>query len=125
MGSQSDYSVMKDCEKILKLLKVKYQTLIVSAHRTPKRMFQFAETAEKNGFGVIVAGAGGAAHLAGMVASLTTLPVLGVPMETKKGDMKLKALKKSKNKSTTRKLKRVSLFELQNSPKALLFRARA
>ena len=84
MGSQSDYSVMKDCEKILKLLKVKYQTLIVSAHRTPKRMFQFAETAEKNGYGVIVAGAGGAAHLAGMVASLTTLPVLGVPMETKK-----------------------------------------
>ena len=84
MGSQSDYSVMKDCEKILKLLKVKHQTLIVSAHRTPNRMFQFAETAEKNGFGVIVAGAGGAAHLAGMVASLTTLPVLGVPMETKK-----------------------------------------
>ena len=84
MGSQSDYSIMKDCEKILKLLKVKYQTLIVSAHRTPKRMFQFAETAEKNGFGVIVAGAGGAAHLAGMVASLTTLPVLGVPMDTKK-----------------------------------------
>ena len=84
MGSQSDYSVMKDCEKILKLLKVNYQTLIVSAHRTPKRMFQFAETAEKNGFGVIIAGAGGAAHLAGMVASLTTLPVLGVPMETKK-----------------------------------------
>ena len=84
MGSQSDYSIMKDCEKILKLLKVKYQTLIISAHRTPKRMFQFAETAEKNGFGVIVAGAGGAAHLAGMVASLTTLPVLGVPMDTKK-----------------------------------------
>ena len=84
MGSQSDYSIMKECEKILKLLKVKYQTLIVSAHRTPKRMFQFAETAEKNGFGVIVAGAGGAAHLAGMVASLTTLPVLGVPMNTKK-----------------------------------------
>ena len=84
MGSHSDYSVMKDCEKILKLLKVKYQTLIVSAHRTPKRMFQFAEKAKKNGFGVIVAGAGGAAHLAGMVASLTTLPVLGVPMETKK-----------------------------------------
>ena len=84
MGSQSDYSVMKDCENILKLLKVKFQTLIVSAHRTPKRMFHFAETAEKNGFGVIIAGAGGAAHLAGMVASLTTLPVLGVPMETKK-----------------------------------------
>ena len=84
MGSQSDYSVMKDCEKILKLLKIKYQTLIVSAHRTPNRMFKFAETAEKNGFGAIIAGAGGAAHLAGMVASLTTLPVLGVPMETKK-----------------------------------------
>ena len=84
MGSQSDYTVMKECEKILKLLKVKYQTLIVSAHRTPKRMFQFAEKAKKNGFGVIVAGAGGAAHLAGMVASLTTLPVLGVPIETKK-----------------------------------------
>ena len=83
MGSQSDYIVMKDCEKILKLLRVKYQTLIVSAHRTPKRMFNFAETAEKNGFGVIIAGAGGAAHLAGMVASLTTLPVLGVPMESK------------------------------------------
>ena len=94
MGSQSDYSVMKDCEKILKLLKVKYQTLIVSAHRTPKRMFQFAETAEKNGFGVIVAGAGGAAHLAGMVASLSTLPVLGVPMETKKMlDVKLKLIR--------------------------------
>ena len=84
MGSQSDYPIMKECEKILKLLKVKYQTLIVSAHRTPKRMFRFAETAEKNGFGVIVSGAGGAAHLPGMVASLTTLPVLGVPIETKK-----------------------------------------
>ena len=84
MGSQSDYPVMRDCEKSLKILKVKHQVLIVSAHRTPKRMFQFAEEAEKNGFGVIVAGAGGAAHLAGMVASLTTLPVLGVPIETKK-----------------------------------------
>ena len=80
MGSQSDYSIMKDCEKILKLLKVKYQTLIVSAHRTPKRMFQFAETAEKNGFGVIVAGAGGAAHLPGMIASHTVIPVIGVPI---------------------------------------------
>ena len=84
MGSQSDYPIMKDCEKILKILKIKYQVLIVSAHRTPKRMFQFAESAEKNGFGVIVSGAGGAAHLSGMVASLTTLPVLGVPMETRK-----------------------------------------
>ena len=84
MGSQSDYFAMKECEKILKILKVKFQVLIVSAHRTPQRMFQFAESAEKNGFGVIIAGAGGAAHLAGMVASLTTLPVLGVPIETKK-----------------------------------------
>ena len=56
MGSQSDYPIMKDCEKILKILKIKYQVLIVSAHRTPKRMFQFAESAEKNGFGVIIAG---------------------------------------------------------------------
>ncbi len=84
MGSQSDHATMKECKKILKILKVKYQVLIVSAHRTPKRMFDFADKAEKNGFGVIIAGAGGAAHLAGMVASLTTLPVLGVPMETKK-----------------------------------------
>ena len=84
MGSQSDHSIMKDCEKILKILKVKFQVLIVSAHRTPKRMFDFAQTAEKNGFCVIVAGAGGAAHLAGMVASLTTLPVIGVPIESKK-----------------------------------------
>ena len=84
MGSQSDYSVMRDCEKILKILKVKYQVLIISAHRTPVRMFKFAESASKNGFGVIIAGAGGAAHLAGMVASLTTLPVLGVPIESKK-----------------------------------------
>ena len=84
MGSQSDHSIMKDCEKILKILKVKYQVSIVSAHRTPKRMFDFADKAEKNRFGVIVAGAGGSAHLAGMVASLTTLPVIGVPIESKK-----------------------------------------
>ena len=85
MGSGgTDFPVMKDCEKILKILKVKYQVSIVSAHRTPKRMFDFAEKAEKNGFGVIIAGAGGAAHLAGMVASLTTLPVIGVPIESKK-----------------------------------------
>ena len=84
MGSQSDHFIMKDCEKILKILKVRFQVLIVSAHRTPKRMFDFAQTADKNGFGVIVAGAGGAAHLAGMAASLTTLPVIGVPIESKK-----------------------------------------
>ena len=82
MGSQSDYSIMKDCEKILELLKVKYQTLIVSAHRTPKRMFKFAEKAEKNGFGVIIAGAGGAAHLPGMVDSISPLPVIGVPVKS-------------------------------------------
>ena len=69
MGSQSDYSVMKDCEEILRILKIKHQVSIVSAHRTPKRMFEFAESASKNGFAVIIAGAGGAAHLPGMVAS--------------------------------------------------------
>ena len=84
MGSQSDYSVMKDCEKILRILKIKHQVSIVSAHRTPKRMFEFAESAAKNGFAVIIAGAGGAAHLPGMVASLATVPVIGVPIESKK-----------------------------------------
>ena len=84
MGSQSDHSIMKECAKILKTLKIKYQISIVSAHRTPKRMFEFAESASKNGFGVIVAGAGGSAHLPGMVASLSSLPVIGVPIETKK-----------------------------------------
>ena len=84
MGSQSDYPIMKDCEKILRILKIKYQTSIVSAHRTPKRMFEFADSASKNGFAVIVAGAGGAAHLPGMVASLSTTPVIGVPIESKK-----------------------------------------
>ena len=84
MGSQSDYSVMKDCEKILRILKIKHQVSIVSAHRTPKRMFEFAESAAKNGFAVIIAGAGGSAHLPGMVASLATVPVIGVPIESKK-----------------------------------------
>ncbi len=84
MGSSSDASKMDDCIKILKILKIKYQVLVVSAHRTPKRMIEFAESARKNGFGVIVAGAGGSAHLAGMVASLTSVPVLGVPVESKK-----------------------------------------
>ena len=84
MGSQSDYPIMKDCEKILRILKIKYQTSIVSAHRTPKKMFEFADSASKNGFAVIVAGAGGAAHLPGMVASLATTPVIGVPIESKK-----------------------------------------
>ena len=84
MGSQSDYSVMNKCEEILKTLKIKYETKIISAHRTPDRMFEFAKTATKNNFAVIVAGAGGSAHLPGMIASISTLPVLGVPIETKK-----------------------------------------
>ena len=84
MGSQSDHSIMKECEKILKVLKINYQVLIVSAHRTPKRMFEFADNAAKKGFAVIVAGAGGSAHLPGMVASLSSLPVIGVPIESKK-----------------------------------------
>ena len=84
MGSQSDYSIMKNCEEILKVLKIKFETKIVSAHRTPDRMFTFAKTAIKNNFAVIIAGAGGSAHLPGMIASMSTLPVIGVPIETKK-----------------------------------------
>ena len=84
MGSQSDYPIMKDAGKILKLLKIKYEVLTVSAHRTPKRMFEFAENATKRGFAVIIAGAGGAAHLPGMVSSLATIPVIGDQNESKK-----------------------------------------
>ena len=84
MGSQSDYLVMKRCGEILKKLQIKFETKIISAHRTPDRMFAFAKTAVKNNFVVIVAGAGGSAHLPGMIASMSTLPVLGVPIETKK-----------------------------------------
>ena len=84
MGSQSDYPIMKNCVEILKKLNIKYETQIVSAHRTPERMFDFAKKAIKNNFAVIVAGAGGSAHLPGMIASITTLPVIGVPVETKK-----------------------------------------
>ena len=84
MGSQSDHLVMKKCEEILKKLQIKFETKIISAHRTPDRMFAFAKTAVKNNFVVIVAGAGGSAHLPGMIASMSTLPVLGVPIETKK-----------------------------------------
>ena len=84
MGSQSDYSTMKYCQKLLKMLKIKFETKIVSAHRTPNRMYEFAKNAEKNNVSVIIAGAGGSAHLPGMVASLTSLPVLGVPIESKK-----------------------------------------
>ena len=84
MGSQSDYKTMKLCEKTLKILGVAFETKIISAHRTPKRMYQFALNAENNHIGVIIAGAGGSAHLPGMIAALTSLPVLGVPVESKK-----------------------------------------
>ena len=84
MGSQSDYSTMKYCEKILKILKINNEIKIVSAHRTPDRMYKFAKTAEKNNISVIIAGAGGSAHLPGMIAALTKIPVIGVPIESKK-----------------------------------------
>ena len=84
MGSQSDYKIMKLCEKTLKNLGVLFEKKIISAHRTPKRMFEYASNAEKNGIGVIIAGAGGSAHLPGMISALTTIPVLGVPIESKK-----------------------------------------
>ena len=84
MGSQNDYLIMKKCEEILKKFKIKFETRIISAHRTPDRMFSFAKNAVKNNFAVIVAGAGGSAHLPGMIASMSILPVLGVPIETKK-----------------------------------------
>jgi len=84
MGSQSDYSTMQYCQKVLKILKIKFETKLISAHRTPKRMYEFAKKAEKNNISVIIAGAGGSAHLPGMVAALTSLPVLGVPIESKK-----------------------------------------
>ena len=75
MGSNSDYSTMKLCEKILRILEVNYETNIVSAHRTPLRMFRFAKSAENRNISVIIAGAGGSAHLPGMIASLTRIPV--------------------------------------------------
>ncbi len=84
MGSQSDYSTMLYCEKTLKILKIKHETNIISAHRTPERMFKFAKSAEKNNISVIIAGAGGSAHLPGMIAALTRIPVIGVPIESKK-----------------------------------------
>ena len=84
MGSQSDYKIMKLCEKTLKNLGVSFETKIISAHRTPKRMYEYALNAEKNNIKVIIAGAGGSAHLPGMIAALTSIPVLGVPIESKK-----------------------------------------
>src|SRR4029077_11827530 len=82
MGSQSDWATMKHAAKTLDALKVGHVARIVSAHRTPKRLFEFAGSARKNGFKVVIAGAGGAAHLPGMTASLTPLPVFGVPIKT-------------------------------------------
>ena len=84
MGSQSDYKTMKLTEKVLIDLGVKFETKIISAHRTPKRMYEFAISAKENNFGVVIAGAGGSAHLPGMISALTTIPVLGVPIESKK-----------------------------------------
>ena len=84
MGSQSDYKTMKLSGKILKNMGIKFEIKIISAHRTPKRMFEFASSAVKNNIGVIIAGAGGSAHLPGMISALTSVPVLGVPIESKK-----------------------------------------
>ena len=84
MGSQSDYKTMRLAEKTLKKIGVSFETKIISAHRTPKRMYEYASSAEKNNINVIIAGAGGSAHLPGMIAALTPLPVLGVPIESKK-----------------------------------------
>ena len=84
MGSQSDYITMRRCEKTLKILNIKFETKIISAHRTPKRMYEYARQAENNKISIIIAGAGGSAHLPGMISALTTLPVLGVPIESKK-----------------------------------------
>lgn len=83
MGSTSDYEVMADAVKMLEEFGVEYEKRVVSAHRTPELMFEYAKTAEERGIGVIIAGAGGAAHLPGMVAALTTLPVIGVPVKSR------------------------------------------
>ncbi len=83
MGSQSDWPTMKHAAHVLDELGVSYETRIVSAHRTPERLYTYAKSARGKGLKVIIAGAGGAAHLPGMTASMTTLPVLGVPVETK------------------------------------------
>jgi len=83
MGSQSDWDTMKEAAQVLKDFGVPYETAVTSAHRTPRKMARFAEQAEAKGFEVIIAGAGGAAHLPGMTAAYTSLPVLGVPVETR------------------------------------------
>lgn len=83
MGSQSDWKTMEGAAEILDSLKIKYESRIVSAHRTPVRLYEYAKSARERGLKVIIAGAGGAAHLPGMAASMTTLPVLGVPVESR------------------------------------------
>ena len=83
MGSQSDWKTMKFAAETLSNLEISFNSLIISAHRTPKRLYEFAQGAKSEGYEIIIAGAGGAAHLPGMVASLTSLPVLGVPIESK------------------------------------------
>ena len=83
MGSQSDFKIMKNCQKTLKMLGVKFETKIISAHRTPNRMFEYAKNLDKNNIAIVIAGAGGSAHLPGMISALTSLPVLGVPIESK------------------------------------------
>ena len=84
MGSQSDFKTMIFCQKVLKKLSIKFETKIISAHRTPDRMYQYAKDVEKNNISVVIAGAGGSAHLPGMISALTSIPVLGVPIESKK-----------------------------------------
>ena len=83
MGSRSDWPTLKEAASVLDKLKVPYETRVVSAHRTPKRLYAYASSARERGLKVIIAGAGGAAHLPGMTASMTELPVLGVPIESK------------------------------------------
>ena len=84
MGSQSYFKTMKLSINILKKIGIRFETKIISAHRTPKRMYEFAESASRNNIGVIIAGAGGSAHLPGMISAITSIPVLGVPVESKK-----------------------------------------
>lgn len=86
MGSDSDLEVMSDAAKILDEFKISYELTIVSAHRTPKRLYEYSLSAQKRGIKVIIAGAGGSAHLPGMIASLTPIPVIGVPIKTKNID---------------------------------------
>lgn len=83
MGSQSDWETMREATELLKVLDIPFETRVVSAHRTPHRLYEFAQSAESKGIQVIIAGAGGSAHLPGMVAALTTLPVVAVPVQSK------------------------------------------